>query len=185
MLKRLLGVFFLVLSVFGVCLVGVAQVEVHMASYLVQVDEQTGKETLVATDTAQPGDVIEYVIEATNTAQAAVKGLVLTGPVPRPTTLLPAWYQAIIDFLNGKADAPVFCTITPQQGDPQTVYMKTDMLPEFSLDDGKTYSSPPVTYKVNGEIKPATADMFSHIRWTIETLDPGGKVEISYRVVVP
>jgi len=185
MLKRWIGLGFLVLIVFGVCLVGLAQVEVHMASYLVQVDKQTGKETLVATDTAQPGDVIEYVIKATSTAQAEVKGLVLIGPVPRPTTLLPAWYQAIIDFLNGKGDAPVFCTITPQQGDPQTVYMTTDMLPEFSLDGGKTYSLPPVTYKVNGEIKPATTDMFSHIRWTIETLDPGDEVKISYRVVVP
>jgi len=162
-----------------------AQVKVHMASYLVQVDKQTGEETLVASDTAHPGDVVQYVITATNTAQAKVEGITLIGPVPAPTKLLPDWYQSIINFLAGKVDAPVFYVLTPKGGDPQTILMSTSKLPEFSLDGGKTYSPPPVTYVVNGETKQATAEMFTHIRWIIAALGPGGKVEISYRVVVP
>jgi len=183
--KRWLSVFFFVLIVMAVSLVGLAQIDVHMASYLVQVDAQTGKETLVVSDTAQPGDVIEYVIEATNTAQTEVEELVLVGPVPAPTKLLPAWYQAVIDFLAGKTDAPVFCVIIPKDGDPRTIIISTSKLPEFSLDNGETYSLPPVTYVMDGETKQVTSDMFTHIRWTIDVLNPGDSVEISYRVVVP
>jgi uncharacterized repeat protein (TIGR01451 family) len=183
--KYRVSVFFFALSVMAVSLVGFAQIDVHIASYLVQVDAQTGKETLVVSDTAQPGDVIEYVVEATNTAQTEVEGLVLVGPVPAPTKLLPAWYQAVIDFLAGKTDAPVFCVITLKDGDPQTILMSTSKLPKFSLDNGETYSSPPVTYVVNGERKQATSNMFTHIRWTIDVLKPGDSVKISYRVVVP
>ena len=185
MLKRWLGVFLVVLSVLVISLVGIAQIEVHMTSYLVQVDAQTGKETLVQTDTAQPGDVIEYVIVATNSAETKVKGLALVGPVPVPTKILPLWYQVILDYLDGKGDAPVFCKITPNSGDVQTLYMTSTRLPEFSLDGGKTYSSPPVTYLANGEMKQATAETFTQVRWTIDALNPGEKVEVSYRVIVP
>lgn len=185
MLRRWLSVFLFVLITAGVSFVGLAQVEVHMVSYLVQMDKQTGKEALVATNTARPGDVIEYVIDATNTIQKTVNDLVLIEPVPQPTKLSSVWYQAIIDFLDEKGDAPVFCIITPQEGDPQTVYMTSDMLPEFSLDGGKTYSPPPVTYVVNGATKQATPEMFTHLRWTIDTINPRDKAEIGYRVVVP
>ena len=40
--KHWLSIFFLALSVMAVSLVGLAQIDVHMASYLVQVDAQTG-----------------------------------------------------------------------------------------------------------------------------------------------
>ena len=183
--KRWFGVFLSFVVVIVIAVIASAQVEVHIASYLVQVDKQTGEETLVASDTVYPGEVVQYVITATNTAQTKVEGLALVGPVPVPTKLLPLWYQGIIDYLDGKGDAPVFCKVIPNSGDVQTVYMTSTRLPEFSLDGGKTYSSPPVTYVVNGETKQATPEMFTHIRWIIAALGPGDKVEISYRVVVP
>ena len=185
MLKKSFGLLFFVLGVLVVSLVGLAQVEVYMSSYLVQVDEETGAETLVASDTVHPGDVVQYVIEATNTTDTAVQGLALVGPVPSPTTLLPAWYQVILDFLAGKGDAPVFCVLTPEDADPQSIIMLVNKLPELSIDGGKTYSQPPVSYVIDGETKQATPDMFTHICWTIDVLDPGEKAEISYRVVVP
>jgi uncharacterized repeat protein (TIGR01451 family) len=185
MVKRRFAVLLFAFGVVAISLVGVAQIEVHMVSYLAQIDAQTGKEKLVATDTVQPGDVIEYMIEATNTTDTAVQGLALVGPVPSPTKLLPAWYQAILDFLAGKGDAPVFCVLTLKDADPQSIIMLVSKLPELSIDGGKTYSQPPVSYVINGETKQATPDMFTHIRWTIDVLDPGEKAEISYRVVVP
>jgi len=183
--KRWFGVFLSFLVVIVIAVIASAQVEVHMASYLIRVDKQTGEETLVASDTVHPGDVVQYAITATNTAQTNAEGLALVGPVPVPTKLLPAWYQSIIGFLAGKVDAPVFCVLTQDDSDPQTILMSRNKLPEFSLDGGKTYSSPPVTYVVNGETKQATPEMFTHIRWVIAALGPGDKVEISYRVVVP
>ena len=183
--KRWFGVFLSFVVVIVIAVIASAQVEVHIASYLVQVDKQTGKETLVESDTAHPGDVVQYVITATNTAQTKVEGLALIGPVPAPTKLLPLWYQAILDYLGGKGDAPVFCKMTPNSKDAQTLYVTSTRLPEFSLDGGKTYSPPPVTYVVNGETKQATPEMFTHIRWIIAALGSGDKVEISYRVVVP
>ncbi len=185
MLKKWLGLFFIVFGVVAVSLGSYAQVKIHMSSYLVQVDKKTGKETLVTSNTAYPGAVIQYVIDATNTTDKAIQGLVLVGPIPAPTKLLPAWYQAILNFLAGKAEAPAFCVLIKQGAAAQTVPMTGHKLPEFSIDGGKTYSRPPVSYVVNGKTKQATPDMFTHIRWTIDTLGPGEKVEISYRVVVP
>jgi len=105
-----------------------------------------------------PGDMIEYVIEATNTAQTDVKEIALVGPIPSPTILVPAWYQSIIQFLDEGADPPVFCVLTLEED--RIIMMSESRLPEFSVDSGETYWQPPVTYVVDEEIIQATADMF-------------------------
>lgn len=185
MLSRGIGIFLIVSSFVGISLVGLAQVDVVMTAYLVQVDAQTGEETLISTDTAMPGDMIEYVIEATNTAQTDVKEIALVGPIPSPTILVPAWYQSIIQFLDEGADPPVFCVLTLGEEEARIIMMSESRLPEFSVDSGETYWQPPVTYVVDEEIIQATADMFTHIRWTIEGLNAGEKATVSYRVVLP
>jgi len=60
--------------------------------------------------------------------------------------------------------------------------------PEFSIDDGKTFSKEPIKYYVeeNGQKieKVATPDMYTNVRWKIEALKPGESIQLSYRVRV-
>jgi uncharacterized repeat protein (TIGR01451 family) len=60
--------------------------------------------------------------------------------------------------------------------------------PEFSIDNGKTFSKEPVKYYVieNGKKveKIATPDMYTNLRWKIDVLKPNETAEFYYRVRV-
>jgi len=71
-----------------------------------------------------------------------------------------------------------------------TVYVKGSATgnPEFSIDNGKTFSKEPVKYFVieNGKRveKVATPDMYTNVRWKVKSIKPNESVEFRYRVKV-
>lgn len=160
-------------------------VDVGLEVFLVTVDPVSNEETLEPTEVARPGDVLAYLLWAYNDGQEPAEGLMLVGPIPDHTRLLDDWYEAIVAFLDTGDDAPVFYVRKVEGEEPEVRYMGEDALPEFSMDDGETFSPPPVKVEIDGEMERATADMFSHVRWTLGPLAPGQRVEMRYRIWVP
>jgi len=76
-------------------------VTAQLALYLVTTNKD-GKEELVASDKAKPGDVVEYQVVYKNVSKGGVKGLDGTLPVPRgmeylPKTAVPVVVKASLD----------------------------------------------------------------------------------------
>ncbi len=160
-------------------------VEVGLEVFLVTLDPESNEEVLEPTEVARPGDLLEYLLWAHNDGEEPAEGLLLVGPVPDHTELQAHWYEAILSFLDTGEDPPVFAVRKQEGEEPEVRYMGEDALPEFSMDDGESFSSPPVKVEIDGEMERATADMFSHVRWTLGPLAPGQRVEIRYRIRVP
>ncbi|MBF0452429.1 MAG: DUF11 domain-containing protein, partial [Candidatus Magnetomorum sp.] len=91
--------------------------ESKMSAYLVTTD-QNGKETLKQTDSAAPGEVIEYVLTYHNTGKTTLSALAVNGPIPSNTC-----------FVQGSNE-----TKTPHQF-------------TVSIDHGKTWDGEPVKRK--------------------------------------
>ena len=131
-----------------------------MDSFLVSVDKK-GKETVAPTKEAEPGQVIQYRIGATNMSKAPLRGLVINGPIPANTK-----YQA----KSNKA---------------QTAH---NFL--VSIDGGATWDKEPVKRKrkdKDGKIKEVVIgpEEYTHTRWVVKSaLGPKKKLEFTYRVKV-
>lgn len=125
------------------------------------VTDKKKNETAVPADKVVPDDVVEYTLRYCNEGETSASGVELIGPVPPGT--------AYID--NSISSSRVFTEL-------------------FSIDDGKSYHQPPVTYTfVNEdgkeEKREATPDMVTHLKWKVnEDLESSGIVTASYRVLV-
>lgn len=96
-----------------------------------------------------PGDTLRYRLLFTNTSAGAVHGIVLDNPIP-----------AGLRYQPGSARAD-----------------RADVAVLFSIDGGATYSpSPMVEVDVAGkrEQRPAPAELYTHVRWTVRGDVPKG-----------
>ncbi len=123
--------------------------------------DENNREIAVSAEKVYPSDVLEYRLVYSNSGNAAASGINLTGPIPEGTVYLDE-------------------TATAAKG----------MHPVFSIDGGESYMEAPVTYVVvnedgEEEVKEATPDMITHVRWRVDTvLDVGQELVVSYRVQV-
>jgi uncharacterized repeat protein (TIGR01451 family) len=131
-----------------------------LEAYVVGQDK-AGKETLKPAKAAKPNQLLEYQLTYQNKGNAALKGLVITGPIPSSTE-----YQA--DTAKTQAAADFF----------------------VSIDGGKTYESEPVKRKVKNaqgkeELKVIPASRYTHVRWNAkDALAAKADQLFTYRVKV-
>jgi uncharacterized repeat protein (TIGR01451 family) len=116
--------------------------------------------TRVPVDNAHPGDVVVYTISYSNTGKGPVLNATITDP-------LPSGVRYVADTAEGK-DAEI----------------------TFSVDNGQTWHAYPVmvTFKKpdgSMETKPAAADSYTHIKWTIKKpVAPGQSGQVRFKVTV-
>jgi uncharacterized repeat protein (TIGR01451 family) len=105
-----------------------------------------------------PGDTVRYRLLFTNVSSGDVHGIVLDNPIPAGLRYQPG---------SAKAD-------------------RDDVAVLFSIDGGTTYSaSPTIDVDVDGkrEQRPAPADRYTHVRWTVRGDVPkGAQIHAEYDV---
>ena len=102
-------------------------------------DSGETKRSLVPADTVVPGDDVVYTITFTNVSDETADNIVITNPISESLT-----------YVQGSAFGP------------GTVI-------EFSVDDGQSFAAPEELMVVNnGEQRPAGAEDFTHVRWTMQ-----------------
>jgi uncharacterized repeat protein (TIGR01451 family) len=105
-----------------------------------------------------PGDTLRYRLLFTNVSTGPVHGIVLDNPIPAGLRYQPG---------SAKVDRP-------------------DVAILFSIDGGATYSaSPMVDVDVDGkrEQRPAPAERYTHVRWTVRGDVPkGAQIHAEYDV---
>ena len=108
-----------------------------------------------------PGDTVRYHLLFTNVSNGAVRGIVLDNPIPTGLR-----YEAG----SAKAD-------------------RADVAILYSIDGGKTYAAAPmIDAIVDGqhEQRPAPAEMYTHVRWTVRGDVPkGAQIRAEYDAQVP
>jgi uncharacterized repeat protein (TIGR01451 family) len=123
-------------------------------------EEGKGTTTRAPVDKAHPGDVVVYAINYSNTGKGPVLDAVIVNP-------LPGGVRYIADTAEGK-DAEIV----------------------FSVDNGQTWHAYPVMMTLKQpdgsmEKKPAAADSYTHIKWTIKKpVAPGQSGQVSFKVTV-
>ncbi|MBN2071116.1 MAG: DUF11 domain-containing protein [Candidatus Krumholzibacteriota bacterium] len=123
--------------------------------------EKENHEIRVPAETVYPNDMVEYTLVCRNTGDESASDVGVIGPVPTGTSYL--------DKTASEIDGAT---------------------PVFSIDGGESYHQAPVTYEVvrkdgSREIKTATPDMITHIKWVVAgEIDAGREVKVSYRVQV-
>lgn len=131
----------------------------EMKGFVVSLDKK-GKEVFVETDKVTPGQVIEYRLTYSNNSELGLKNVKITGPIPKTTVYI-------------------------------TKSTKSDikLIPEFSIDSGKTYSPEPVKYLKKfpdgtTEEAVATPDMYTHVLWIVPSFSKLSVLTFNYRVEV-
>ena len=107
-----------------------------------------------------PGDVIEYRLDFTNLTDGAVSDVVLNDPIPDGLVFVPGSVTA----------------------------SREDVRVEYSIDGGASWSEQPtVEVEVEGQTvtRPAPADAYTHVRWTITgAVNPGAQISARFRALV-
>jgi uncharacterized repeat protein (TIGR01451 family) len=102
-------------------------------------DSGETERNLVPADTVVPGDDVVYTITFTNVSEESADNIVITNPISESLT-----------YVQGSAFGP------------GTVI-------EFSVDDGQSFGAPEeLLVGTNGEQRPADAEDFTHVRWTMQ-----------------
>ena len=137
-----------------------AQIEVSTTAEVEIVDVQPDGSEVVRIESASrviPGTEVIYTITAKNTGSQSADSVIVTNPVPLQTR-----------YVGGSAAGA-----------------NTDIT--FSVDGGQSWGvaqSLTVT-DANGEERAATADDYTHVRWTLQAdLAPDQQVPVWYRVQV-
>ena len=111
--------------------------------------------------TLLPGDVIRYRLRFTNVTDDSIRHVVFNNRLPQG-----------LRYVDGSAG-----------GD------RNDLTVEYSIDNGATYSErPTIEVEIDGErvMRPAPAEMYTHIRWTIEGwLQPAAQVTAEFKAHLP
>jgi uncharacterized repeat protein (TIGR01451 family) len=129
-------------------------------AWKVVVTGDSGDESFVPAETAEPRDVIEYRLTYANSGELPLPGIAITDAVPAGTR-----------YLADTASLPDGASVT------------------FSVDNGKTFHPWPVRVRKveNGREVwvEATPDMVTHLRWNLgSALKPAAQVNVTYRAVV-
>jgi uncharacterized repeat protein (TIGR01451 family) len=116
-------------------------------------DSGETERNLVPTDTVVPGDDVVYTITFTNISDESADNIVITNPISENLT-----------YVQGSAFGP------------GTVI-------EFSVDDGQSFAAPDeLRVGTNGETRPAQAEDFTHVRWTMQNeLEAGAQGMARFR----
>jgi uncharacterized repeat protein (TIGR01451 family) len=135
------------------------QLNLSAAKQVGQGEEKTWQ-ALKGQVTVNPGDQLRYSVIGQNSGKAAAKKFVLTQPIPKQMV-----YQ--LNSVKQSAKASVV----------------------YSIDGGKSFvATPQVKVKTAAgkeELRPAPAEMYSHVRWQFqEGLNPNAQVNVSYDVKV-
>lgn len=120
-----------------------------------------GKKTLemVPVDKVKPGEVLVYTITYTNTGKGEARDALIVDPIPEGT-----------DYMLGSAGgegADVTCSI-----DGGKSYAKEPCMREVKMPDGTTRQ------------EEAGPEMYTHIRWVVKSVPPGGSGEVKFKVKV-
>lgn len=108
----------------------------------------------IAAKGVQPGDEVIYTLNYANSGTEAARDVIITDPIPAGTTYIP-----------GSATEAGELT--------------------FSIDKGKSFKKPTLLiYEVNGEKKVASPDEYTDIRWTLPSVEAGGKGSVHFKVKV-
>jgi uncharacterized repeat protein (TIGR01451 family) len=116
---------------------------------------------LVPATEIRSGDVILYTIKYYNESADPVRNAALVGPVPAKTTYV-----------------------------PDSASKLKRVRPVFSINGGKTYSAPPIKYRIrkpdgSEEEKVAPPAMYTHVKWRLaEAVLPGAVGTFRYKVRV-
>ena len=108
----------------------------------------------------RPGDVIRYTLTATNRGRDPAYNVEIVDPIPEGT-------EYVIGSAAGEG-----------------------MALSYSIDGGRFYQEPPVTYEVRRpdgavEKRPAPAGMYTHVKWRVtRPIPPGGRASATLRVRV-
>lgn len=133
----------------------VGNIEAH------KVTRQGDREVFSSAAKAAPQDIIEYRLTYANNSKDALRNVAVTDPIPTGT-----------EYVHSTATAP------------------NEGRVEFSIDEGKTFHAWPVRYKKvtkdGREVwAEASADMVTHIRWSIPgEFEPETEITFSYRAVI-
>lgn len=111
--------------------------------------------------TLLPGDVIRYRLQFTNVTDDSIHHVVANNRLPKG-----------LQYVDGSAG-----------GD------RSDLTVEYSINEGASFSvQPMIEVEVDGArvMRPAPADMYTHIRWTIEGwLQPGARATAEFKARLP
>jgi uncharacterized repeat protein (TIGR01451 family) len=124
--------------------------------------QKDGKKVVewIPLDKASPGDTIIYTITYRNEGATEARDILVNDPIPTGTVY-------VINSAEGK-NAEI----------------------SFSIDNGKTYSKPPIKYmvkKADGtqEEIDAPAEVYTHVKWVInKAVLPGQSGQVSFKVSV-
>jgi len=134
--------------------------ESTMKAYLVETDTH-GNEILKPTETAAPGEKIEYVLTYHNTGKTPLSKLVVNGPIPANT-----------DFIQGSNTSKT----------PHDFWV--------SIDHGKTWDKEPVKRKRKNssgkeELVVIPPSEYTNVQWKAsEPIDPDEKQQFKYRIII-
>lgn len=122
--------------------------------------EKTSWQNLEGKITVQPGDILRYTVDGSNSGDVEAKGLSITQPIPSQTS-----YRLKSATTDGKAE---------------TVY---------SIDGGQSFVAEPMIEVTNAdgtlELQPAPAEMYTHVQWNFgDDLASAQSVKASYNVQV-
>jgi uncharacterized repeat protein (TIGR01451 family) len=125
--------------------------------------EEDGRQVtrLVPVTEAAPGEVLIYTVTYANSGTEAAGNVALDNPIPTNATYMPG-------------------SATAGEGQELT----------FSIDGGSSYQRPNLlTYTVtlpDGRIEQrvASPEMYTHIRWSLATIPPSGRGNVSFQVTV-
>jgi len=135
-------------------------VTIQTSRELVEVVDGVTRKKLQPTKTATSGDVLQYTLSYTNKGNEAATNAVIDNPIPKGATYL------VNSAFGNNADIV------------------------FSNDGGKTYAQAvKLTYEIklpNGTIEKrvSTPSDYTHIRWTIKRVAPGGNGTVGFSVHV-
>ena len=115
---------------------------------------------LVVAKEASPGDVLEYTLAYKNSGDEAAKDAVIDDPVPKGTSY-------VADSAGGEGAEVVFST-----DGGKTFAAAVKLSYEFRLPSGQV------------EKRVATPSEYTHVRWIVKTIPPGGTGKVTFRVHV-
>ncbi|MBI4551474.1 MAG: DUF11 domain-containing protein [Candidatus Latescibacteria bacterium] len=108
----------------------------------------------------KPGDLIRYTLTATNRGTEPAHNVEIVDPIPAGT-------EYVLESATGK-----------------------EMTISYSIDGGRSYQLPPVTYEVRlpdgkTEKRPAPAGMYTHVKWVVtQPIPPKASVSATLNVRV-
>lgn len=111
---------------------------------------------LVEPSAVVPGDMIVYTTHYHNKGKALAESVAITNPIPKETV-----------YIDGSA-------------------MVENASVSYSVDGGKIFDAPGklTITEGNGKTRPATANDYNHIRWTLKSVGPDGRGSVSFHAKV-